>query len=179
MGFSNSKLAEKSCFLFRCNNTDDALRTLERDWGRFDKIRTVAKRSKRIALLFSSVQAVNLRRTPVSEGEAKSDWVFAPSGRPEQIAELASAPLTIEADRGSPPVSQQGAEGSSDQRDVATRAKNSIKCETIDDIENEGFVFTDGCGFSSVAFTERCARQKVPTFRGQKYVPSVLQIRYR
>lgn len=187
MGFSNSKLAEKSCFLFRCESTEDALRTLEKDWGRFDKIRSVAKRSKRIALLFSSVRAVDLkrkRRTPVSEGEAKSDRGFASGGRPEGITEVASAPVKVEADWGSPPVSQKGAEASNDQaetsqRNVVSKAKNIIKCEKIDDIEDEGFNFTDGCGFSSVSFTDRVARQKVPSFRGQKYVPSVLQIRYR
>jgi hypothetical protein len=124
MGFSNSKLAEKSCFLFRCNSSAEAAGILQREWGRFEKIHSSAKRSKRISLLFSSVKAVRFERA-----------------HPAMI--------------------------------------KGIRSEVIDDITANGFNSTDGCGFCSLAFAQRIARQRVPSFRGQRYLPSVIQIRYR
>ncbi|KAK3272180.1 hypothetical protein CYMTET_19511 [Cymbomonas tetramitiformis] len=53
--------------------------------------------------------------------------------------------------------------------------------QMIDDIQTSEYVFTDGCGFVSPAWAKKIARRAnaVCRFRGQPYVPSVLQIRYK
>lgn len=51
--------------------------------------------------------------------------------------------------------------------------------EDIQDIEENGEVFTDGCGLISRQFAGMLARRKGIAFRNQRYIPSVMQIRYK
>ena len=49
----------------------------------------------------------------------------------------------------------------------------------IPDIERDGHVFTDGCGFMSMRFAKHIAKSRSLVFHAVRYVPSVVQIRYR
>ena len=52
LGHSNSQLKERTCFLL--NDSDEGIYELLAQFGEFSKIKTTAKRAKRIGLLFSS-----------------------------------------------------------------------------------------------------------------------------
>lgn len=52
-------------------------------------------------------------------------------------------------------------------------------CEDIEDIQNDGYNFTDGCGFISEKFGKDLARRYNMLYRNKRYLPSVFQIRYR
>jgi hypothetical protein len=115
-GWSNSQLKSRSCLFYAFAPTEDPLAKLSK-MGEFNSIPTIAKRAKRIGLLFSE-------------------------------AELG--------------------------------LKLPESCyKDIPDIENGGHVFTDGCGFMSMNFAARIAREKKLIFHGVRYTPSVIQIRYR
>lgn len=53
------------------------------------------------------------------------------------------------------------------------------RCEDIPDIENKDYNFSDGCGLVSPGVVQQAARAAQILFRNQKYLPSVIQIRYR
>ncbi|TFK19298.1 RNA-directed RNA polymerase [Coprinopsis marcescibilis] len=112
---SNSQLRGRSCFL-REANTDKELDDRIYDMGDFGRIANVAKRAKRIGLLFSS---------------AEIDFQLDP--------ELV---------------------------------------EDIPDIEVGNEVFSDGCGLISQSLAIKIAKAKKILFRGMRYTPTVIQIRY-
>ena len=114
-GHSNSQLKSRSCY-FLAGTKEEVNKKVEA-LGDFTKIKTVAKKAKRIGLLFSS-----------------ADFVLSVS---------------------------------------------SSKCRDIDDVEREGFIFTDGCGLISKDFVRILASKKPILFRDRRYHPSVLQIRYQ
>ncbi|KAG2003690.1 RNA helicase [Coprinopsis cinerea AmutBmut pab1-1] len=112
---SNSQLRGRSCFLREANSDkelDDRIYAL----GDFSRINNVAKRAKRIGLLFSS-----------AEVDFNLDPTFV---------------------------------------------------EDIGDIEIGGEVFSDGCGLISKSLTKQIAKAKKLMFRGIRYTPVVIQIRY-
>lgn len=114
-GHSNSQLKSKSCILM-AGSKESVCRHVE-SLGDFTTMKTVAKKAKRIGLLFSTAHSV----------------------------------LDVDATR----------------------------CKDIEDIESEGYTFTDGCGLMSPALS-RVLAQKLPiTYRNRRYHPSVFQIRYR
>lgn len=49
----------------------------------------------------------------------------------------------------------------------------------LPDVSNNGFVFTDGCGLMSLKFAKRISRCRSLMLSGTRYVPSVVQLRYR
>lgn len=53
------------------------------------------------------------------------------------------------------------------------------RCQDIDDVSTKDYVFTDGCGLISSQMAAQLAQRRHITFRNQKYLPSVYQIRYR
>lgn len=114
-GHSNSQLKSRSCFLLAAPRPVIA-KTVE-DLGDFSKIKSVAKKAKRIGLLFSSTK-MGFELTP-------------------------------------------------------------DRCEDIPDIQNKDYNFTDGCGLVSPFLVQQAARAAQIGFRNQKYLPSVIQIRYR
>ncbi|EAU82968.2 RNA-directed RNA polymerase [Coprinopsis cinerea okayama7 len=112
---SNSQLRGRSCFLREANSDkelDDRIYAL----GDFSRINNIAKRAKRIGLLFSS-----------AEVDFNLDPTFV---------------------------------------------------EDIGDIEIGGEVFSDGCGLISKSLTKQIAKAKKLMFRGIRYTPVVIQIRY-
>ncbi|KAH0843662.1 RNA-directed RNA polymerase [Fonsecaea pedrosoi] len=113
-GHSNSQLKSRSCYLL-AGSKQEVSRKVEA-LGDFSKIKTVAKKAKRIGLLFSTADIV---------------------------------------------------------QDVPTS-----RCRDIEDVERNGFIFTDGCGLASKDFVQLVASKKPIIFREQRYYPSVLQIRY-
>ena len=54
-----------------------------------------------------------------------------------------------------------------------------IKHAMIPDIEQRGFVFTDGCGFMSSKFAKDVSKFCKLIVNSQRYVPSVVQVSYR
>lgn len=114
-GHSNSQLKSRSCFLYAAPRSEIA--NIVNDLGDFSKIKSVAKKAKRIGLLFSST---------------KMGFDLPPE-----------------------------------------------RCEDIPDIQNNDYNFTDGCGLVSPGLVRQAARAAQIVFRNQKYLPSVIQIRYR
>jgi hypothetical protein len=53
------------------------------------------------------------------------------------------------------------------------------RCEDIDDVTTKDYIFTDGCGLVSPQFMRRLAQNRNIIFRDKRYLPSVIQIRYR
>lgn len=53
------------------------------------------------------------------------------------------------------------------------------RCEDIDDVATKDYIFTDGCGLVSIPLMRRIAQTRNIVFRDRRYLPSVLQIRYR
>lgn len=53
------------------------------------------------------------------------------------------------------------------------------RCNDIDDVKLGEYVFTDGCGMIAVQLAKQIAQRKRIVYRNKKYLPSVLQIRYR
>jgi hypothetical protein len=84
--------------------------------GGFSKLKTVAKKAKRIGLLFSSADMA----------------VILPLGR----------------------------------------------CEYIDDITNNGYTFTDGCGLISSHLARQLVSKRKIVYRNKKYLSSVFQIQH-
>ena len=119
MGHSGGQLKSRSCILYRCN-ADAEVEQLLREWGDFDRIQSIAKRSKRIGLLFSSFQ-----------------------------------------------------------RTARFGSDRPLQFEVIDDVERNGYCFTDGCGNISAALARRLARDNGIDFRGEHHVPSVFQVSYQ
>src|SRR5579859_2376812 len=113
-GWSNSQLKSRSCLFYAFEPGEDPLKKLGK-MGDFKSIPTIAKKAKRIGLLFSE-------------------------------AELG--------------------------------IKLPVTCiKDIPDIEGNGHVFTDGCGFMSDKFALSIARRKKIILHGVRYTPSVIQIR--
>lgn len=114
-GHSNSQLKSRSCFLFAapCSEITNIVNGL----GNFSKLKSFAKKAKRIGLLFSSTKMV---------------FELLPN-----------------------------------------------RCEDIPDIQNKDYNFTDGCGLVSPSLVQQAARAAQIVFRNQKYLRSVIQIRYR
>ena len=52
------------------------------------------------------------------------------------------------------------------------------RCEDIEDIERDGYIFTDGCGLISPHLARQLAQRRNIMFRNKRYLPSVFQIRY-
>ncbi|KAJ2987432.1 hypothetical protein NUW58_g4511 [Xylaria curta] len=114
-GHSNSQLKSRTCFLLAASRKEISRRV--ESFGDFTKMKTVAKMTKRIGLLFSSAQ-------------------------------------------------------------VATTVEPS-RCEDIPDVEDDNYVFTDGCGLISPRCAQELSRRLQLRFRDKRYSPSVFQIRYR
>jgi hypothetical protein len=53
------------------------------------------------------------------------------------------------------------------------------RCEDITDIKSNDYIFTDGCGLISVKLANHLVQRRNILFRGERYHPSVFQIRYR
>ncbi|KAF2878599.1 RNA dependent RNA polymerase-domain-containing protein [Massariosphaeria phaeospora] len=53
------------------------------------------------------------------------------------------------------------------------------RCEDIDDIKYNDYIFTDGCGLISEQLAKQLVQRQNIVFRGKRYLPSVYQIRYR
>jgi hypothetical protein len=53
------------------------------------------------------------------------------------------------------------------------------RCEDIDDIKVNDYIFTDGCGLISLQLARKLVQQRNIVYRGKRYLPSVYQIRYR
>ncbi|EME78058.1 uncharacterized protein MYCFIDRAFT_145022 [Pseudocercospora fijiensis CIRAD86] len=53
------------------------------------------------------------------------------------------------------------------------------RCTDIDDVKLGDYVFTDGCGLIAVRLAKQVAQRKRIVYRNKRYLPSVLQIRYR
>ncbi|KAI0407924.1 RNA dependent RNA polymerase-domain-containing protein [Xylaria palmicola] len=114
-GHSNSQLKSRTCLLLAASK--EAISRRIESFGDFGKMKTVAKKAKRIGLLFSSARAA----------------------------------ITVEPSR----------------------------CEDIPDVEDDNYVFTDGCGLVSPTFAQEISRRLRLAFRDRRYSPSVFQIRYR
>ncbi|CZR57842.1 related to NAM7-nonsense-mediated mRNA decay protein (RdRP) [Phialocephala subalpina] len=114
-GHSNSQLKSRTCILFAAPKPD--ISKMVEGLGDFTKMKTVAKKSKRIGLLFS-------------------------------VAQMAT---TVDPNR----------------------------CEDIQDIEANNYIFTDGCGLISPHLAHELSRKVEIAFRNVRYTPSVFQIRYR
>ncbi len=114
-GYSNSQLKSRTCLLLAASK--EAISRRIESFGDFSKMKTVAKKAKRIGLLFSAAQAAT--------------------------------------------------------------AVDPSRCEDIPDVENDNYVFTDGCGLISPGFAQELSRRLRLTFRDRRYSPSVFQIRYR
>lgn len=115
LGHSSSQLRNKTCFL-KADTKENISREIE-SLGDFTKLKTVAKKVKRIGLLFTSGEAA------VELDPAKT-------------------------------------------RDIA-------------DVQTREFIFTDGCGLVSTQLAREIAKRRRIIFRGNRYCPSVFQIRYR
>ncbi|KDQ32556.1 hypothetical protein PLEOSDRAFT_1031408 [Pleurotus ostreatus PC15] len=113
---SNSQLRSRSCFM-RAARSDEELDRRIYAMGDFGRIMNVAKRAKRIGLLFSG---------------AEIDWQL-------------------------------------DPRYVLD----------IRDIKSGDELFSDGCGLISRKFLVQLSKAKRIIFRGSRYTPCVIQIRYR
>ena len=114
-GHSNSQLKSRSCFLYSASKEKIAAKI--EAMGDLSKLKSVAKKAKRIGLLFSS-------------------------------AEMA---LTLSPER----------------------------CEDIEDVKRDDYVFTDGCGLIAPQLAKQLAKSRKIIFRNKRYTPSVFQIRYR
>lgn len=114
-GHSQSQLKSKTCFLIS-EPKHEANRIIE-SLGDFSRLKTVAKKAKRIGLLFSTAHAV----------------------------------MDVE----------------------------PYRVRDIDDIENQDYVFTDGCGLIAQHCARMLTRKRPIVFRNQRYHPTVFQIRYR
>jgi hypothetical protein len=53
------------------------------------------------------------------------------------------------------------------------------RSQDIDDVSSKDYIFTDGCGLISPQLAAQLALRRHITFRNQKYLPSIYQIRYR
>ena len=114
-GHSNSQLKSRACFLYAASKEETAHKVEE--LGDFSKLKSVAKKVKRIGLLFSAAE-------------------IACEVQPEY-------------------------------------------CEDIPDVASKDYNFTDGCGLISKDFATVLVKAMNITFRNQRYMPSVFQIRYR
>ncbi|KAI1426250.1 RNA dependent RNA polymerase-domain-containing protein [Xylaria sp. FL1777] len=114
-GHSNSQLKSRTCLLLAASK--EAISRRIESFGDLSKMKTVAKKAKRIGLLFSAAEAAT----------------------------------TVEPSR----------------------------CEDIPDVEDDNYVFTDGCGLISPRFAQELSRRLRLAFRDKRYSPSVFQIRYR
>jgi hypothetical protein len=53
------------------------------------------------------------------------------------------------------------------------------RCEDIDDISKNEFMYTDGCGLISHQLAKQIVQRRRIVHRNKRYLPSVFQIRYR
>jgi hypothetical protein len=53
------------------------------------------------------------------------------------------------------------------------------RCEDIEDVKRDDYIFTDGCGLISPQLARQLAQRRKIIFRNRRYLPSVFQIRYR
>ncbi|KAF2823711.1 RdRP-domain-containing protein [Ophiobolus disseminans] len=53
------------------------------------------------------------------------------------------------------------------------------RCQDIDDVVYQEYIFTDGCGLISAQMARHLAQRRNIVFRNCRYLPSVYQIRYR
>ena len=114
-GHSQSQLKSKACFLMA--GSKEEVNKVVDGLGDFSKINSVAKKVKRIGLLFSTALIV----------------------------------MNIDPSR----------------------------CRDVADVENEDYIFTDGCGLISLNLASMLTRKRPINFRNRRYHPSVFQIRYR
>lgn len=115
-GHSNSQLKKKVCYLVTARSGAETFKRIN-EFGDFTKIASVAKRAKRIGLLFSAAES------------------------------------TIQLDE--------------------------TKCLDINDVEENGHVFTDGCGLISKKYAKQLSLLSKIIFHDIAYNPSVYQIRYK
>jgi regulator of nonsense transcripts 1 len=114
-GHSSSQLRSQSCYLLQ-GSKDEAAALVE-SLGDFSGIKTVAKKTKRIGLLFSSYHAA----------------------------------MKVPDDR----------------------------FEDIDDVERDGYTFTDGCGLIGRVAARQLSRRLSIISKNTRYDPSVYQIRFK
>jgi len=114
-GYSNSQLKSRTCLLLAASKKDISMRI--ESFGDFSKMKTVAKKAKRIGLLFSSAEVAMI--------------------------------------------------------------VDPARCEDIPDVENDNYIFTDGCGSISPRFAQELSRRLRLCFRVRRYSPSVFQLRYK
>jgi len=55
----------------------------------------------------------------------------------------------------------------------------SERCEDIEDVKRDDYIFTDGCGLISPQLARQLEQRCKIIFRNKRYHPSVFQIRYR
>jgi hypothetical protein len=53
------------------------------------------------------------------------------------------------------------------------------RCEDIEDVNGNDYIFTDGCGLVSIHLAREIVQRRKIAYRNRKYLPSVFQIRYR
>jgi hypothetical protein len=53
------------------------------------------------------------------------------------------------------------------------------RCEDIEDVTKDDYIFTDGCGLISKHLAAQLCQRRNIVYRGLRYHPSVFQIRYR
>ncbi|RAQ99038.1 RNA-directed RNA polymerase like protein [Stemphylium lycopersici] len=53
------------------------------------------------------------------------------------------------------------------------------RCEDIEDVKRDDYIFTDGCGLIAPQLARQLAKSRKIIFRNKRYTPSVFQIRYR
>ena len=53
------------------------------------------------------------------------------------------------------------------------------RCEDIDDISKNEYVYTDGCGLISDQLAKQIVQRRRIVHRNKRYLPSIFQIRYR
>jgi hypothetical protein len=53
------------------------------------------------------------------------------------------------------------------------------RCEDIEDVKRDDYIFTDGCGLISSHLARNLVQRRNIIFRDKRYLPSVFQIRYR
>jgi hypothetical protein len=186
LGHSNSQLKTSSCVLFRCESPSQAAGLLER-WGCFGRINSVAKRAKRVGLLFSSITPA-LRQGGEIRCAALGSW-WCEQAQPGSdrsqskyvrhsllLLHCASAPMRRRYDGhdAHEPILAAPLILVASSLQSACAANRFAE---IGDIEHDGKVFTDGCGYCSLKLAKRIAKQHGLVFRGEPYVPSVLQAR--
>ena len=62
---------------------------------------------------------------------------------------------------------------------VAIAGFTGIRHAMISDVTENGFTFTDGCGFMSTSFAKIVSKNRNFMLNSQRFIPSVVQLRFR